>query len=183
MQSADYTSQHIDRQVRLLQYQIQRRLQALDYRDCEVLERQRLQINDHCELKPALTVVKRGHADIELKQWVIDIYFDFFQEKLSRPETPHQRDQRRSRILAQAGIINYWSLSLAHAELRTYATPTNVGYRQCRLLQVGDRASPTLWPALTLRVQEPVPLYFLTRTLAGPRTYGAIAPPLQVISD
>jgi Uma2 family endonuclease len=87
--------------------------------------------------------------------------------------------ERRQRF-AQAAIADYWAVDMAQVALSTYDSPQSNGYKQCKLLHVGERASPTALPQIALRLQEPLPLYFLTRTIRGQRTYTRWALPLQV---
>ena len=100
-------------------------------------------------------------------RWVIDFAAD---------ELEAERRQR----CAQASVADYWALSLAHCELRLYQGPNPTGYDCCRLLQAGEQMSPSVFPDINLRLQESVPLYFLTRTLNGRRDHATSALPLQV---
>jgi hypothetical protein len=88
----------------------------------------------------------------------------------------------RNQLCARLAIADYWLLLPDQSALRTYHTPSASRYQQQRLWHVGEQASPTTIPAMTLRIQEPLPLHFLTRTLKGQRTYSISALPLQVCS-
>ncbi len=112
--------------------------------------------------------------------------------------------QALSHFYARLGVMDCWILSLPQIELRAYsvlssrtwsktASPLSgaveasideaAGYRRTRLYSVGEQASPTSISDMMLRVQEPLPLYFLTRTATGQRTHITNALPLQVCSD
>lgn len=194
------TDERLDRQIRLLQTQIQQHFLAI--RGCEDLEvrsRQPLKIHEHSELKPALCIVKKRvvKSDVvkrngsqlraqdvgqtvdqiepysQLKErllWVMDVT----QEGLNCLNTG------RSQLLASASVAEYWSLTVSQVELRTYQVPTVAGYQSCQLLHVGECVTSRSIPKLTLRLQEPLPLSFLTRTLSGQRSYGTVTLPLQV---
>lgn len=179
------TDERLNRQIRLLQRQIQQCLLAT--RGCEDLDvrsRQPLRIDEYCELKPAICIVKRRTVKSgvvkngvvkngnERPLWVMDVT----QEGLNWLNTG------RSQLWATADVAEYWSLTMSQAELRTYLDPTETGYQSCQLLHVGETVTPRAIRQLTFRVQEPLPLHFLTRTLGGQRRYETVALPLQVCS-
>lgn len=184
-------NEQLTRQIRLLQLQIQQHLDGVQQGVFDVRSRPALLIHSSCELKPAIAVFTKelGHQaasqsvgmrmsqdefqyqDLQI-QWVIDIA----EEGLNQPHT------QRSQLYAQAGIGDYWSVTVAQSEVRTYHEPLSTGYRHCQLLQVGDAACPSMIAGITLQVQESLPLYFLTRTLSGPRAYGSVALPLQILA-
>jgi len=172
------TDEQLNRQIELMKSQIQHHLPFV--RGCDgivVRSRQPLRLNEYSELKPALSFfkdsdvrsgdVRSGHS---CPLWVVDVT----QEGLNWLNTG------RSQLLAAAGIAEYWSLTVSQAELRTYQNPTNAGYQSCQLLHVGESVAPRAIQQLTLKLQEPVPLHFLTRTLGGQRSYETLTLPLHV---
>lgn len=179
------TDETLDRQIRLLQQQIQQHF--IVTRGCEdlvVRSRQLLKIDEHCALKPALCIFKSSVMNSSVMSssvvnngnegplWILDVT----QEGLNWLNTG------RSQLLATAEIPEYWSLTVSQAELRTYRTPTVTGYQSCQLLHVGETVALSAIPQLTLGVEEPLPLCFLTRTLGGQQSYETAALPLRVCS-
>lgn len=174
--------------IKLLQYQIQQHLG----KPFEVLVHQPLRIDSPGELVPTLTVVERSPTATTL-HWVLDLIAEpsvdqpfvaepFVAEPFvdrPTPDTYLPSADRRQRF-AQAAVTDYWAVDLSQVALRTYNRPQGDGYTQCKLLHVGEQASPTALPQIALRLQEPLPLYFLTRTLKGQRTYTRYALPLQI---
>lgn len=174
------TDETLDRQIRLLQQQIQQHF--IVTRGCEdlvVRSRQLLKIDEYCALKPALCIFKSSVVNTsvvdngsERPLWMLDI----IQEGLNWLNTG------RSQLIATAEIPEYWSLTVSQAELRTYRTPTVTGYQSCQLLHVDEAVALSTIPQLTFRVEEPLPLCFLTRTLGGHRSYETATLPLKVCS-
>ena len=156
------------RLAKLLQFQIQRCLNQ-QYRD-------RFQVRTYeviCSnslLKPAISVLKASGSSSSAC-WIIDM--------LNESSSNFEASGANSRLYAQLGIADYWSLIPFQSELRICSLPTKAGYQQRRLLHAGEQASPTSAPNVTLKVQEPLPLNFLTRTLRGQRIYTATTPPLR----
>ena len=170
------------RMLRLLQWQLQHFLKpdsagsletATDEKShFEVHVRPSVQLGEFSHLKPAILVRKGSVKDLETEDlldpntvWITDIAAD-------------SADQTCIQLYAQAGISDYWSLKHNIAELNLYQQPNASGYQSHRVLQVGDRASPNSVP-ITVRLQEPVPLHFMTRTLRGQQTYASRALPLS----
>lgn len=169
------------RMLRLLHWQLQHflkpefagNLETTDEKsDFEVQIRPSVQLGEFSHLKPAILVRKGSVEDSETEDlldsntvWIIDIAAD-------------SADQTHIQLYAQAGISNYWSLAYNITELNLYQQPNASGYQSHRVLQVGDRATPTAVP-ITIRLQEPVPLHFMTRTLRGQQTYESKALPLS----
>lgn len=83
-------------------------------------------------------------------------------------------------LCARLAIADYWLLIPSQSALRTYSIPDTACYQQHQLWHVGEQANPTSIPDIALRVQEPLPFYFLTRTLKGQRAYVTDVLPLQV---
>lgn len=175
--------EQLDRHISLLTYQIRRALAQLGCEGLSVQSHQPIKLNDCCELKPAIAVIKspttRSHVidcahsnSSSSLRWVLDI----------ADEGLNQRGTRRSQLFAQSAVCDYWSVTVSQAELRTYQGPTAAGYQRCELRQVGEPVTPASLPQISLCMQEPLPLYFLTRSLKGQRTYTTAAPPLQVCS-
>lgn len=79
---------------------------------------------------------------------------------------------------AAASISNCWLLDINNVELHAYRQPSQSGYGSYQMLQAGDCTSPDEIP-LSITLQEPVPLHFLTRTLNGQQTYTSYALPLS----
>ncbi len=173
------TSTEQMRILRLLQWQLQHflKLGAAESLETtppeedhfEVHIRPSVQLSQLSYMKPAILVRKGSGEELEAEDladpstvWIIDIVEDL-------------PDKTRTQLYAQAGIFNYWSLGNS-VELNLYQQPSVSGYQSHRVLQVGDRASPTSVP-ITVRLQEPVPLYFMTRTLRGQQTYQSNALP------
>lgn len=186
-------AQSIAQQVSLLYHQIQTQIEQrglgaqADGVDSmgsastfQVRSRPSLWLNSRCEIRPAIAVLEQvTPADQGTIRWILDI-----EDDRQQPETGYTRAEAadlRSQLYAQAQIPEYWLLTLSQVELRLYRQPTRHGYQQRKLLQVGERASPAVFPFLALQVEEPLPLYFLTRTLEGQKTYTCQALPLQVV--
>lgn len=118
---------------------------------------------------PAETLLS-SLVDISAVQWFID----FSQGELAAA---------RKQVCARAAITEYWQLSLDTCELRTYSNLRAGEYQNSQLLQSGALASPISFPQLNLKLQEPVPLYFLTRTLNGQRVHISNMLPLCACSS
>ncbi len=161
-----------DRHVGLLQYQIQQYLDQLRPECFEV--RTDALIEGAYEFQPALFIVGPVEPDSEpAVRWVINI---------ADSSVPGDRSlEQQSLLCARLAIADYWLLTPSQSALRTYSIPGPSGYEQQRLWHVGERVSPASIPEISLRLQEPLPLYFLTRTLKGQRTYASSALPLQVL--
>lgn len=170
------------RMLRLLQWQLQHflklesaaRLETSNPEagDFGVHIRPSVQLGNYSCLKPAILVRKSSAENTETEDlsdsdtvWIIDFVADC-------------TDKARTRLYAQAGISDYWSLELNGTELALYQQPSVSGYQSHRVLQVGDRISPKSVP-ITVSLQEPVPLHFMTRTLKGQQTYPSNALPLS----
>ncbi|MEL6470126.1 MAG: Uma2 family endonuclease [Cyanobacteria bacterium J06623_4] len=121
-------------------------------------------------LTPAIALVEKIHGQSQVR-WVIDI-----------DETWHENEQRLQ-LYANSAIAEYWHLSTAQVELRTWGDLVDGAYRRRQLHQVGAQVSPAVLPKLPLQVQEPLPLYFLTRTTSGHRTYIGHLLALQLRED
>lgn len=184
--SAQYTQK-----IQLLQSQIQAHLNSLEANRFEVRSRHPIPIDNGCELKPAITVSeltthcntthcktthcktthrKITHRSSAMLRWVIDI----------TTEDLHDQHPDRRQYFSRIGIPDYWCMDLARVELRTYQNPTQSTYTTCTLLHVGECASPQSLPRITIQVQEPTPLHFLTRTTNRPQAYTTANLPLQV---
>ena len=129
------------------------------------------ELDDSSHLQPVISVSESSKTDdyregISLSPiWVLQIVEDL-------------TDPAPVELYARAGIYNYWQLDLNNVELYTYQRICESGYSQRRVLQVGDRVSPDKVP-LTVQLQEPVPLHFMTRTLNGQQTYQTHALPFS----
>ncbi|MGB3769472.1 MAG: hypothetical protein WA947_23175 [Phormidesmis sp.] len=178
--------------LRLLQWQLQRflkaelveRLLVPSATDCkpsatdcrfEVQMGPAVQLSESSCLKPAIVVRSSGTEAMSSQPllnseivWVIDIV----------ESCVSASSEARAQLYAQSGISDYWSLELNSTELRLYQRPSASGYQSHRRLQVGDRAAPNGVP-LIVTLQEPVPLYFVTRTLKGQQTYKSSALPFS----
>ncbi|MEL7353306.1 MAG: Uma2 family endonuclease [Cyanobacteria bacterium P01_A01_bin.116] len=170
------------RQIQLLQSQIQAHLNSLEADRFEVRSRYPIPIDDCCELKPAITVSEltthrnithrdTTHPSSSIPRWVIDI----------TDEDLHDQHLDRRQYFSRIGIPDYWCMDLAQVELRTYQNPTQSTYTTCTLLHIGECASPQSLPRVTIQVQEPTPLHFLTRTTNNrTQAYTTANLPLQV---
>jgi hypothetical protein len=127
-------------------------------------------------------------SDGLLVRWVMDVMGKADEEATETalnaplneaPETDSS-DDLRAGLYARRAIASYWLLHSDRAELKLYTEPTASGYGKCQLLHVGESATPEGLPGIVLRLQEPVPLYFLTRTLRGQRSYASFALPLTL---
>ena len=156
------------RLAKLLQFQIQQCLNQ-QYRNCFQVRTYEA-ISRNSLLKPAISVLKANGSSASVC-WVIDM--------LNESSSNFEASDANSRLYAQLGISDYWSLIPIQSELRIYSLPTKAGYQRRRLFHTGEQASPTSAPNVTLKVQEPLPLNFLTRTLRGQRIYTATTPPLR----
>ncbi|MEL6900906.1 MAG: Uma2 family endonuclease [Cyanobacteria bacterium J06606_4] len=126
--------------------------------------------DDVSVLTPAIALVEKG-LDQSQVRWVIDI------------EETWQENEQRSQLYANRAVAEYWHLSTAQVELRTWGDLANGAYRRRQLYQVGAQVSPAVLPKMPLQVQEPLPLYFLTRTTSGHRTYIGHLLALQLRED
>ncbi|MGC1219272.1 MAG: Uma2 family endonuclease [Phormidesmis sp.] len=106
--------------------------------------------------------------------WAIDI--------VSAADATETAQTARAQHYAKCGIAEYWSLAIDAVELRTYRLPTAASYQQRRLFHTGALISPQAFPHITLQIQEPLPLYFLTRTATGPKSYVSSVFPLRLLS-
>lgn len=88
--------------------------------------------------------------------------------------------QDNSQVYAQAGIAEYWVFSTAQMVMYAHSVPMDERYQCRKRIHVGEQATLVSIPQLTIRLQEPLPLYFLTRTLSGQKTYAETVVPLQV---
>ena len=171
------------RLLRLLQWQLQHFLSSVSQEQDKskisvdttfnVRIEQPSELGGDCHLQRALSlsVLEGNEADSDRGSacfksiWVIETAADF------AILTPAE-------LYAQAGIANYWQLDLSSVELHTYQQLEASGYSLHRVLQVGDRAFPEGVP-ITVQLQEPVPLHFMTRTLNGQQTYQTHALPFS----
>lgn len=159
------------RLAKLLKFQIQQCLNQQYHDRFRVRTYEAIRRNS--SLQPAISVLKANDRGSSVC-WVIDI--------LNELSSALEKSDTNSRLYAQLDIADYWSLAPSQSELRAYSLPTQSGYQQRHLFHIGEQASPTSAPEITLKVQEPLPLNFLTRTLHGQRTYTATTPPLQACS-
>jgi hypothetical protein len=172
-------------QIGILQYQLQRCLDRLQLGRFEV----RTEGEKWLRLKETGAIPLEGFAIATLSiltyespdakptmRWVIDVA----EPGASSAELPAQSLNERTQRCARLNVADYWLLSPEQSALQTYCLPSPSGYQQQRLWHVGEQVSPTAIPEMTLRIQEPLPLYFLTRTLQGQRTYPSRTLPLQV---
>lgn len=166
-------------QVCLLKHQIQQYLDYLNLGQFEVrTDSLWLGREWSDDLNPRLSVFNM--MDMQpMACWVIEVIGEEALGSLTECSRARWFKQR-SQLYASLEITDYWLFSLPQVELRTYDSPAAIGYRHQRLRQVGAQASPTVIPEIALTIQEPLPLYFLTRTLKGQRTYVSGALPLQV---
>ncbi len=184
-----------DSQMRLLQYQMQQFLDQLNPKHFEVrIDWEPLvrfsekaspsQLNETREInakRATLLVLEQRESGMEPTIcWVIDVDSD---ASMPPAESLASLRANRAQSYARLAIADYWQLTPAQSALKTYDSPSSSGYRQQHLWHVGDRVSPTAIPEITLRLQEPLPLHFLTRTLKGTRTYPSQMLPLQVCSQ
>lgn len=156
-------------QVMSLRQQIQQHLDQQGVEGLVVRSHSPIRIDNYSELKPALTLASQTAAVDEPNiHWVLEI-------------TDQAIDSHPRRVLyAKRAIADYWHLSTQTMELRIHRALSGANYQTHRLLMVGDQANLTVLPSLHLRVREPLPLYFLTRTARGQRTYVSTALPLQI---
>ncbi|MEO1620580.1 MAG: Uma2 family endonuclease [Cyanobacteria bacterium J06632_3] len=173
--------------ARLLQRQIQQHLITQSIDTYVVRSRPAIYIDNHTLLKPSLALcdctasaatvhTQRGINPEEViipsqVHWVLDI----------RPAKAE--DDQRLHLYAEGAISQYWHCLPDQIALRLYSQPTDAGYQQHRLLTVGACAAPDCLPNLRIRVQEPLPLYFLTRTGKGQQTYWSKGLPISVEKD
>lgn len=165
--------------VRLLQWQIQHLLstqhQTNNRAERNIFEtsvRPLVRLDDWNCFRPAIVVQRNSSATDKPETtaqetiWVIDVEAE-------------ATSQNRIEIYAKANIPNYWVLNINSIELHAYQQLKEAGgYLNYRVLQVGDRHSPQGIP-LTVMLQDPVPLHFMTRTLNGQQTYQSAALPLS----
>ncbi len=135
-------------------------------------------IQESSEIRATLFVLDRINLSADpMIRWVIDVVDDAL---MLSAQSLASLSNRRAQLCARLAIADYWLLMPAQAALRTYHRPISSGYGQQQLWHVGEQVSPTAIPEITLRIQEALPIYFLTRTLKGPRAYESRALPLQV---
>jgi len=181
----------LSRQVERLRQQLQQRLAQIGYKGLEVRSHYPIPINPYSELRPTLAVISTQRPTPHV-HWVIEI---------DKAEIEYSTDQNlRSHLYAQKDIGEYWALSTQQVELRTHHTPKAIAdstlcgqseqaqsrqmqsmrYHHQQLRHVGEQAPPVEFPELKMQMQEPLPLYFLTRTATGCRTYVETMLPLKV---
>lgn len=142
---------------------------------------------------PVANSVARSTARVRtgpmlLIRWLLDIQIDNslhlshgFEQGIAFSKGRSKAQSNGSnQLLAIAEGCDYWSLCMASVELRMGTLGVSKQQPPSKLLQVGERAIATALPNLVLRLHEPLPLYFLTRTLTGQRTYAHTPLPLQV---
>lgn len=175
-----FASHDQNRQVCLLQYQMQQYLNQLRpscfaVRTDDSVASSVALSDGVSEFKPAISVLESKSAETEaVVRWVIStVYTD---SSIADNRLLNQQQH----LCARLAIADYWLLTPLQSELRTYSMPNTLSYQQQQLCHVGERVSPSSIPEITLCIQEPLPLYFLTRTLKGQRTYESSALPLQV---
>jgi hypothetical protein len=113
-------------------------------------------------------------------RWIIDVLARAADTVADTAAETEAADDLRARLYARRAIATYWLLRPDCAELKIYTQPSASNYRHCQVLQVGESATPAGLSGVRLRLQEPVPLYFLTRTLKGQRSHASVALPLTV---
>lgn len=171
-------------QVVSLRQQIQQHLAQQGVEGLVVRSHEPIRIDQYSELKPALALVSQATAadGLNIDESNID------ESNIEQPDirwvleiTDKAADSYpRRELYAKRAIADYWHLSTQTMELQIYSGLAEATYQTHRLLMVGDQANLTALPTLHLRVQEPLPLYFLTRTARGQRTYESAALPLQL---
>lgn len=187
------TSAQRDRQVERLRGQLQRALAQANFEGVEVRAHHPIQINPYSELRPTLTVLSMAQSPLSI-HWVIEI------DKAGTDLAATESQDLRTHLYAHHGIAEYWALSTEQVELRTHHTPKatmtltthnqleheqltpRFQYQHHQLQHADEQVSPKGFPPLVLQLQEPLPLYFLTRTATGHRAYLETALPLQVRS-
>lgn len=185
-------SAELMRMIRLLQCQLQHCFSSRFTFDSHhqpslaVQVRSSLQLDNFNQLQPAILVGEdrteavKSIPSVESKPlWIIDIAEGSLNPLLNSPMVSHHE---RARLYARAGVLDYWWLDLDGVELHVYQQPNESGYQAYKLLQVGEQAAPTTVP-LALRVKEPVPIYFMTRTLKGQQAYESSVLPLSIKAD
>ena len=186
------TSPELMRLLRLLQWQLQCFFPSTSdpienvHSGFTVQVRSSFQLDNFNQLRPAI-LIRKDCTDATEDQrplepspsWIIDIAEGLLNPFLSSPEISHCQ---RARLYARAGVLDYWWLDLDRVELHIYQQPHELGYQIYKLLQVGEQAAPTVVP-LTLCLREPVPIYFMTRTLKGQQAYESSALPLSIKAD
>ncbi|MEL7331973.1 MAG: hypothetical protein AAFN12_06970 [Cyanobacteria bacterium J06560_2] len=166
-----------DQQAQLLQ----QRLQPL-LTEAEVLWNCPIETDSGVDLTPTLAIASKT-AGVQTIHWALDIdppQIDPPQidpPKNAAVSTAHTASQ----FFARSTVAEYWSLDTAQVELRTYRLPQANEYQQQQLFCVGQQLSIQAFPHITLQVQEPLPLYFLTRTTNGQRTYSYTQLPLKLL--
>lgn len=188
-------SEQLERQVERLRQQLQQCLAQQNFQEFEVRSHYPIRINPYSELRPTLTVVSTQQSQ-ETIHWVIEINKTDIKTGINQTGK-HKGQNLRSRLYAHYGITEYWALSTEQVELRTHHTPESVSqeddiapydvapydlaqYQHHQLQHVGEQTHPMAFPQLTMHIQEPLPLFFLTRTATGHRTYIETMLPLQV---
>lgn len=167
--------EQIDRQIALLVRQIEQHLNENGLDGFEVRSHYPIYIDNHSVLKPAITLVEPLPEQTRI-HWALDIF-----------DAPTD-DALRAATYAKCKISEYWNLRIDQVELRIKTAPCDTScdascdasYQRHQLLMVGEQSAPSLLPQLQLRVQEPLPMYFLTRTSKGQRTYIGEGVALQV---
>ncbi len=167
------------RLAKLLQFQIQ---QCLDQQCCDRFQVHMYKpIYGDRSLCPAISILKNDDKAASAC-WIINFLGDKLLDDSESDLKDVEQGDVYSQVYSRLAIADYWALIPSQAELRTYHTSTASGYQQQNLFHVGQQTSPTVAPCLTVKVQEPLPLQFLTRTLRGRCNYAATIPPLQVLA-
>lgn len=108
-------------------------------------------INDHNEPEPNIALLKPREdfyadshptaADVLLLIEVADSSVDY------------DRDIKKT-LYAEAGVVEFWLVSLKDTAVEVYTQPKNGNYRLARILEAGESVEAAAIENLTLRVEE-----------------------------
>lgn len=165
-QPPDYldTSGHWSRQIQQLQRQLQRQLSPIRV---EAIGLSSKSISTLTISSPRPTLLENERETHQKTiHWLLEI------DAVGSPQ--HH---------AQQGVVEYWVLDTQQVEVTTYRQLDKTSYREQQVFHVGDRIRPLTCSSLTLEIQEPLLLYFLTRTASGARSHTVSQLPLKIISE
>jgi Uma2 family endonuclease len=69
-------------------------------------------------------------------------------------DTTLNRDRRKGKTYAKAGIVQYCILDLKHETIEEYSDPTSDGYGSKNIYRTGDKFALVAFPAIVVKVKD-----------------------------
>lgn len=129
-----------------------RELRRAFAKTANVRERMPLALGDDSEPEPDSAVVLGDPLDFALAHPTGAL---LVVEVADRPFT-HERE-RKGRLYALNGIVDYWLMDLQEDTLEVYRAPRDGVYRSRTLLSAGNRVSPLAQPEASIEVSDLIP--------------------------